>query len=151
MKIYQRKLHIEKNSADLDSAREIRKALNSSERQRGKREIEEQLPEFFFTYSREWNELNNPYPHEHWSDWQSWRPFTEYTIGGKFLTTLTRLGLLEDRTWDNRRNQNTWWLYELVSVAPDGYIYVSSSTDKEPCVMKLDTASTPKLQSILSK
>jgi hypothetical protein len=142
--------HIDKRT-DMISRRALKKSVKASERQQGKKDLIERLPSEFFTYSREWNELNDPYPHEHWSDWQGWRPFTEYTIGGKFLQTLTKLGLLEDRTWDNHRNQNTWYLYELVSVAPDGYIYVSSSTDKEPCVMKLDTASTPKLQSILSK
>jgi hypothetical protein len=153
MKIYERKLHTETNSLDLDSGRAIRKSLNSSERQRGRKELEEQLPPQFFTYSREWNELNNPYPHEHRDDWRGYKPFSECTIGGRFLTVLTKLELIPslNRGWaaasDRRIVQDTHYLYEKLAVAPDGYVYIGPKENIQ--VMKLDIPTSVTLGSKL--
>jgi hypothetical protein len=124
---------------------------SATERQEAKKELEDQLPAEFFTYSRCWWTLNEPYPHDHWDDWQSYKPFTENTIGGKFLTALTKLHII-DPFVDNgygghKKNQEVYWLYEKLAVAPSGYIYISDGPDKIHLV-RVDAPTLVKLKDI---
>ena len=125
---------------------------SATDRQANTKELIDNLPSRFFTYSREWNELNNPYPHEHYDDWRGYKPFTEYTIGGKFLNTLIKIQLLDSYievgpNRQHRRNQDLHYLYEKLAVAPDGYVYIGPKDNLQ--VMKLDIPPSVSLASKL--
>ena len=101
---------------------------SATERQEGKKELLAQLPNDFFTYENSWW-TRDEYPHEHWDDWQAYRGFNEQTIGGKFLLILTKLNIIETvaHEWRSRpsyKHSDAYALFEMLAVAPDGFIYV---------------------------
>lgn len=89
---YKRKIHIINNTRDSEKCNDLRKTINSSYRQKAKVEIKKQLEDegSFFD-----DEYDYAYNTDHWEDWK-WHPdIAMQTVGGKFLSTLIRLGLIE--------------------------------------------------------
>lgn len=112
---------------------------SATERQQGKKELEEQLPREFFTYSRCWWDNENYSPYDGWEDWSCSSRFNEITIGGKFLVLLGKLDILEQEYYNGRRyfkHSETYGLFEKLAIAPDGYIY--ATYDNEVVHYKLD-------------
>ncbi len=88
MKNYKRKRHLINNTRDSERCNDIRKSLNSSERQAAKREIQEALQPNSY-----WDDYYRYY--DEYDEWKHYTPLAMYTTGGKFITTLMRLGVLE--------------------------------------------------------
>ena len=132
-KNYERKRHIINNTRDSERCNDIRKSLNSSERQDSKKQIKEELESF----EEERYELR--YHHDD-LDYKEHPPLAMLTTGGRFISTLMRLGLLEGgphKDWydlrKNLKNQNFFYHphYELLkklAVSPSGIIYSDTAT-----------------------
>jgi hypothetical protein len=132
MKVYERKLHIEKNTLDLDSCRAIRKSLNSTERQRGKKELSEMInDDMDFTFHHRYGDCSCYSCQDNYLDYL---PFVDSsTIGGRFLTTLVKLDLM--KSW--KKDSSMSDLYYSVAVSPKGliasiYVRPDTASDLRP-------------------
>lgn len=105
---------------------------SATERQKGKKELIEQLPTEFLSYRDTWW-TREDYGSCYDEDWVSSSRFNEVTIGGKFLMVLTKLNILEQevQSWGRAyyKHIETYHLFEKLAIAPDGYIYVQSGGD----------------------
>lgn len=118
MKNYKRKRHLINNTRDSERCNDLRKSLNSSERQTAKRDIKHQLEYKESLWDNYW------YPHEDHSDWKYYAPIAMHTTGGRFITTLMRLDILEGGDPTNRRRiyHPHYELLEKLSTNDDGLI-----------------------------
>lgn len=89
-KRYKRKIYIESNSRDSHGCNDMRKSINTSERQRGKSEALEQIQEAYYAK----HELPDPCYYT--------KSFTTYTssVGGQLILTLIKLDIVDKYDWD---------------------------------------------------
>lgn len=131
-KNYKRKIHIINNTRDSERCNDIRKSLNSSERQQIKRELKNQLEDKGSFY--------DDFYYSDSDDWKAYTPLSMQTTGGRFISTLMRLGVLEGgphKDWHdlrkNLKHQNFFYhphyeLLEKLAVSPSGIIYSDTAT-----------------------
>lgn len=127
MKDYKRKRHITNNTRDSVRCNDLKKSLNSSERQRGRSIAVSELEDYLVP--------KDPYEFgckcsSCMPDWKSYTPITMQTTGGKFISTLMRLGILEGGIHDDLRSLTKngyshhphWELLEKLATNKDGLI-----------------------------
>lgn len=126
-KPYKRKIYIENDSRDSERCNDIRKSINATNRQEGKREISSQM---------EPEQLDDYFMYTDW-DWKEHAPCSMLSTGGRFVSTLMRLGILEGGPHEdfidiirNNRHANIFWhphevLLKHLATNKDGVIYTA--------------------------
>lgn len=137
-KNYKRKIYLENMSRDSERCNDIRKPINSSNRQEAKRDIKQELED-----DGVWYDWCDDYPHEDPEDWKYYAPMAMLTTGGRFVSTLMRLGILEGGPHKDfidlmkkLRHKNFFYhphhdLLEKLAVSPDGIIYSDTASDSK--------------------
>ena len=119
-----RKIHIINNTRDSENCNDIRKCINSSNRQKVKIQIKNQLEELDYDYEYDYGWWYNYDKSSYYGyNWRYDFSVLRSTAGGKFIETLSRFGILSFNHKHYEDEEIIFDLLKKVSTNKDGLIF----------------------------